>query len=88
MTEMAARFCAPLAPHAGKIAGSADRQTVRYVGSTSRSWLDRADLGGAVVDRVFGALGVGGSVSSADSRPWLCRPVLVPCGHDAIGPTL
>jgi hypothetical protein len=57
MTDMASRLCAPLAPHAGKIAGSADRQSVRYVGSTWRSWLDRADLGSAVVDRVFGSLG-------------------------------
>ena len=57
MTEMAARVCAPLAPHAGKIAGSADRQSVRYVASTWRSWLDRADVGAAVTDPVFSAIG-------------------------------
>lgn len=39
MSGMAARLCEPLSPHAEKIAGSADRQSVRYVPSTWHAWL-------------------------------------------------
>lgn len=57
MTGMASRLCEPLAPHAEKIAGSADRQSVRYVPSTWRSWLTRGDVSPDVTDRVFSAIG-------------------------------
>lgn len=58
MSGMAARLCEPLAPLAEKIAGSADRQSVRYVPSTWRSWLALADLSPDVTDRVFSTIGL------------------------------
>jgi hypothetical protein len=57
MPGMASRLCEALAPHAEKIAGSADRQSVRYVPSTWRSWLALANVDPNVTDRVFSAIG-------------------------------
>ena len=57
MSGMASHLCEPLAQHAAKIAGSADRQSVRYVSSTWRSWLALADVGPGVTDRVFSEIG-------------------------------
>ncbi|WP_068275224.1 hypothetical protein [Mycobacterium sp. E787] len=59
MSEMALRLCEPLAQHAEAIAGCADRQTVRYVASTWRSWLDLADVDDDVTNNVFSAIGTG-----------------------------
>jgi hypothetical protein len=64
MSEMASRLYEPLAAHAPHIAGSADRQSVPYVASTWRSWLDRADVRPDVAHRVFDAIG-----SQTVSRP-------------------
>jgi hypothetical protein len=57
MSGIAARICEPLLPHAEKIAGSADRQSVRYVPSTWRTWLTQGNLNPAVTERVFCSIG-------------------------------
>jgi len=57
MSGMAAHLCEPLMAHADKIAGSADRQSVRYVPSTWRSWLALAGVDQGLTDRLFGAIG-------------------------------
>jgi hypothetical protein len=82
------RLREPLAPHAKKIAGSADQQSVRYVPSTWRSWLALADLSRDVTDRVFSAIGpdtvsrqqiraLAHDADSADGRLALVIAVLV-----------
>ena len=88
MSGIAARLCEPLIPHARKIAGSADRQSVRYVPPTWRSWLALADLGSDVTDRVFASIGpdtvtrsqirnLAQDAASADGRVALLTAVLV-----------
>lgn len=57
MASIASNSFGPLAAHAFDIAGAADRQSVRYIESTWRSWLSRAEIRSTVVDRVFGAIG-------------------------------
>jgi hypothetical protein len=57
MSEMAARLYEPLSPHAEKIAGSADQQSVRYVPSTWHTWLALGDLSPVVTERVFSEIG-------------------------------
>jgi hypothetical protein len=86
---MLARLCEPLAPHKRKIAGSADRQSVRYVAKTWRSWLDLADLmSPGLADKVFDVIGpntvsrsqirtLAGNASSAEARVVLLIAVLV-----------
>jgi hypothetical protein len=88
MSGTAARLCDSLAPQAKKIAGSADRQSVRYVPSTWRSWLARADLSRDITERVFSAIGpdtvsrqqiraLAQDADSADGRLALLIAVLV-----------
>jgi len=57
MPGMAAPFYNTLAPHAETIAGCADRQSVRYVQSTWRSWLAAAEVDEDVTEHVFAAIG-------------------------------
>ncbi len=68
MTTLAARLIVPLARYAAAIAGSADKQSVKFVESTWRSWLSRAHVEPAVTDRVFRAIG-----TDAVTRPQIRR---------------
>ncbi len=68
MTMLAARLIVPLARYAAAIAGSADKQSVKFVESTWRSWLSRAHVEPAVTDRVFRAIG-----TDAVTRPQIRR---------------
>ena len=88
MSGMAARLREPLLPHAKKIAGSAGRQSVRYVPSTWHAWLALGDLNGDVANRVFSSIGpdtvsrseirsLAKDVGSADGRLALLVAVLI-----------
>lgn len=58
MSSSVLRLYEPLAPYAGNIAGSADRQSaVPYVESTWRGWLAQAGVEDEVADAVFAAIG-------------------------------
>jgi hypothetical protein len=85
---MSGTLCDQLAPHVQKIAGSADRQSVRYVPPTWQSWLKLAGVSPTVADRVFSATSsdtvsrpqiriLAQDASSADGRLALFVAVLV-----------
>src|SRR5690349_2946423 len=57
VTSLASLLYEPLSPHVEKIAGSAERQSVQYVESTWRAWLERAAVDPALADAVFKAIG-------------------------------
>lgn len=57
LTETAAHLLEPLRPYAKRITGSADRQSVEYIQSTWRSWLERADVDDSVTQKVFDSIG-------------------------------
>lgn len=88
MKGMAARICEPMLPHAENIAGSADRQSVRYVASTWRAWLTQGNLNPAVTERAFSSIGpdsvtrsqirsLASNADSADGRLALLVSVLI-----------
>lgn len=67
MTELAAKLYVPLAPRAASIAGAAEHQSVHFIESTWREWLECADIDPAVSDHVFASIGAG-QVSRAQLR--------------------
>jgi hypothetical protein len=88
MTALKDRLVLPLTPYRDRIGGCADRQSVSYVESTWRRWLDLANVDGDVVDRVFASLGpdrvlrqqirkIASNTATSDDRLVLLIAVLV-----------
>jgi hypothetical protein len=88
MTALKDRLVEPLAPHRDRIAGCADRQSVPFVESTWRRWLDLGNIDADVVEHVFASVGpnlvpreqvrvMGSSTATPDDRLALLIAVLV-----------
>jgi hypothetical protein len=57
MTALLDRLVEPLVPHRDRIAGCADRQSVPFIESTWRRWLDLGNIDTDVVERVLASVG-------------------------------